>query len=1262
MKKIISSGLVKNNRNLRKEISAKKKEPVKNLRPKPFPIVGFGASAGGIKAFTSVLQHLRADLGMAYVLIMHLSPNHKSALAEIMRSKTEMPVHTVVDGMEVKANNIFVIPPNTFMSVVDGHLRLAPRSVTTIGNFAVDYFLTGLANIYKNNAIGVILSGTATDGTLGLKAIKAEGGITFAQDETAEFAGMPQSAYDSGYVDFKLPPEGIARELERLTKIPYTNLPSDKIDVVSLKEINSQAGDLKEILSIVKIKSGVDFLLHYKQASVYRRVMRRMVLNQFDKLADYALMLKGNPKEVDALFDDFLINVTNFFRDPDFYTTLTNVIFPGILKHRKQGESIRIWVAGCATGEEAYSIAICLNEFLDKNRLSLPIQIFASDLDATAIEKARLGIYPLSALHEVSAKYLQQYFKKIDSQYQVVKSLRELCVFSQHNLLKDPPFSRINLISCQNVLIYLETGPQKKILQTFHYALRASGYLFLAKSETIGSSSDLFESLDKKIKYYSRRETKTQPLEFTLHLTAKGAEEGTPIRSQQDESEIEKDMAKLMLSRFVYPSVVVNKRLEIIQFFGETSAYLGPPAGKASFSVLKMIREDLVIELRTLLKQAQKTEQTAIKEGIWIYNKKAGHEITLEVVPKKTSVGLCFLVVFKEQTAGLSLGKPKARKFIGSKERTIVKLEAELVQSLEVIRTTNEEYETTYEELQANNEEILSSNEELQSVNEELETSKEELQSSNEELITINEELGKRNLDLKESQDYAEAIVESMHGPLLVLTSNLQVRKANKAFYQTFKLSPEITEGTFLYDLGEGSWDIPALRQHLNDFKPEGSGFRSFELKSFFPGVGDRDLEVKIYRLLKGNSNKENLILLAFDDFTRTHNAEAALIKTQEQLKLSLIGDSIGTWSWNLKTDEMKWSKENEVLNGLQKGSFGGHYQDWENIIHPEDVKLIRESIEKPVDKSTEDHAVEIEYRITWPDNSIHWILSKGHIYVDQNHKPERMVGVSMDSTERKAVSDYMADQIQLRTAELTQTNEALLGVNKQLEQFVFISSHDLQEPLRKIKTFTNLLAGADPDLNAYSRKYLDKINDSASRMSNLLNDLHSFSLLKDDHSRFMDLDLNNILKDVLHAFKVLIESKNATINVSPLPTIHAEPEQMYQLFYQLIGNALKFNKGKPVIDITDRQINEEDHILYPGLMRGRAFVSISVKDNGIGFSQKYATKLFILFQQLKDIPQTGTGIGLAICKKIVENHQGYIAAKGKINEGATFTVFLPAI
>lgn len=967
------------------------KVAVRELHKKPFPIVGFGASAGGLEAFTILLKYLDSNLGMAYVLIMHLSPNHKSALTEILQSKTKMTVHTVRDGMKVKPDNIYVIPPNTFMSLVDGRLKLAPRA---INNFAVDYFLTALASNYKNNAIGVILSGTATDGTLGLKAIKAGGGITFAQDETAKFSGMPHNAYHAGYVDFLLPPEGIANELAHLVKmLPYTTLPFKKKEWDQEKEVDDRTEELKKVLSIVKSKSGVDFFQHYKRASIYRRVVRRMVLNKFEKLEDYGSMLKASPKEVDALYDDFLINVTNFFRDPDFYRNLTKNVFPSIAKQVHPLDPIRIWVAGCSTGEEAYSIAICLIEFLEKKELTMPIQIFASDLDANAIEKARVGIYQLSALQEVSQDHLRKYFVKIEGHYQIVKSVREICIFSQHNLLRDPPFSRIDLISCQNVLIYLESSPQKKILQTFHYALKPSGYLFLGKSETIGTSDDLFEALDKRVKLYSRKPASTPQLEFTIHNADRISPKVSTLENSADD--IEKVMGKQILSRFVYPSVVVNKNLMIIQFFGAISQYLEPVTGKASFNILKMIREDLVIELGNLLQESRKTETIVIKEGIKIYNKKTPQEIAIEIVPKRISGNIFFLVVFRTSAVIRPVPNHNGAKSNGKsdqKDKTILKLEEELVQSRALIRSTHEEYETTYEELQANNEEILSSNEELQSVNEELETSKEELQSAIEELTTTNEELRKRNIELDDSQK--------------------ELRK-----------------------------------------------------------------------------------------------------------------------------------------------------------------------------------------------------------------------------------------------------------VNEQLAEFAFISSHDLQEPLRKIATFSDLLSKPEGDLNEYAKKYSDRIGASASRMSDLIKDLLTFTaLVKKDDRTFVKVDLNETLKNVIEDFEGIIDRRKATINLSSLPAIPAEPVQMNQLFHNLLSNALKFSKENPVITVSSREVTPEDLSTYPELRKDVHYVSISVNDNGIGFDQIYADKIFTLFQRLRDKKEIGgTGVGLTICKKIVEDHGGFIFAKGIKNVGATFTIFMPA-
>ena len=1016
--------------------------------------------------------------------------------------------------MRVQANTIYVIPPNTFMSLVDGHLVVSSRSSTALGNYAIDYFMNSLASIYRNKSIGVVLSGTATDGTLGLRAIKANGGITFAQDDSAKFPGMPTSAYESGYADFKLPPAQIANELRLLTKVPYAVLPDEKFTRAAEHELKEKVKVLKSILEFVGNKFGVDFFLQYKRASVYRRVVRRMILNKFDQLEDYHSFIENNSKEVDALYGDFLINVTNFFRDPDFFKHLSKTVFPTILTNKKSTDPVRIWVAGCATGEEAYSIAICAMEFCAEKNITTPISIFASDLDAQAIEKARLGVYPLMALHSLSPARLKQYFKKIDGNYQIAKSAREICIFSQHNLLKDPPFSRMDLISCQNVLIYMEATPQRRILETFHYALKPTGFLFLGKSETLGTASDLFRSLSKNVRSFTKKNIVSPPLQFMRYAGVSRSEKERSI-GERPAIEIEKELSKELLSRYVCPSVVLDQNFNIVRFYGITTPYLGPSLGKASFNVLKMIHEDLLVDIRSLLEEARSTGRTATKDGITTVAKKMRREISIDIIPKKVSGETFYLIVFREDrmitdNAGKNKKATKSRK---SSREIIAKLEDELQRSRETIRTTNEEYETTYEELLVNSEEISSSNEELQSVNEELETSKEELQSANEELTTINEELGKRNAELKESHTYAEAIIQTMHSPLLVLTSNLQVRMANAAFYKTFKLYQDSTEGNFIFDLDEGSWDIPALRDELNNILSKKSKFKEFSLTHNFKGIGEMVLDVHAYRLVNEANAKETLLLLAFNN----------------------VGD-------------------------------------------------------------------------------------------------------------------------------LLKSNRELKKVNDQLEQFAFISSHDLQEPLRKITTYSNMLSAPEANLNDHSRKYASKIISSSKRMSKLLQDLLSFSsLLKHNNARKVNIDLNLIIQNVLEDFELVVEKLAAEISVTTLPTIMGEPTQINQMFHNLIGNALKFSKDQPVIDITSRSVTTDERELISGLDESKSYVAIAVKDNGIGFDQKFAQKMFVLFQRLGDKPEVeGTGIGLAISKKIAEDHGGAIQAKGIEGKGATFTVILP--
>lgn len=1080
-----------------------------------FPVAGIGASAGGVEALSELFQHLDSGLGMAYVVIMHLSRRHKSALAKILQPHTTMKVQTVKEGMRVLPDHVYVIPPNSFMCLADGNFRLAPRSVTDVGNFAIDYFMTTLASTYKNNSIGILLSGTATDGTLGMKAIKAEGGITFAQDNSAKFPGMPRNAFDSGYADFLAPPHEIAVELQRLVNSRYTHSSIESIQQSHESVLDSDQQGLKNILANVKVKSGVDFFENYKHSSILRRLARRMVLTGIENFTDYDTYLKDNTKEVDALFDDLLINVTEFFRDTDFFTVLNDTVFPSLVKDRIAIDPIRIWIAGCSTGEEAYSIAISLIEFLELKELPIPMQIFASDIDITAIEKARLGRYPLSSIQKISENRLKKHFTKSDGYYQVNKYLREFCVFSKHDLLRDPPFSRVDLISCQNVLIYLETSPQTKILQTFHYALKPDGFLFLGKSESIGASTDNFLHSGKKGKLFKRAQ-KSPSLDG---LTSSSNTGSVQVKTRQSENRrdfsIEQDIGKLLLAKYVPPCILVNKNLTIIQFYGPISPFLEPVTGKASFNVLKIIREDLVIYLRSLIHEAAKTGVPAIKENIAVIRNEIYQDVTIEVVPRYDSSGeILFLVIFKEKNSpSLPIEDPvnnKVRPSSDLKDKTILNLQKQLSESRGLIRSSNEEYETTFEELQAYNEEILSSNEELQSVNEELETSREELQSSVEELSTTNEELLTRNNELNDSRLYAHAIVETIFSPLLVLTSNHHITMANSAFYRTFKMTPAEVDGKLISEIGARAFDIPDLLTNLKLLTENDPQFREFELRKTFPGLGELTLKVHAYILRQVDSLGETLILLVFNNLSD-------LLKANRELQLA----------------------------------------------------------------------------------------------------------------------------------------------NEQIAEFVFVSSHHLQEPLRKIQLFSDYMGQDEAHLNDFANHFLKKINHSVLRISSLVRDLANFTLLTQGGKVTVKVNLNQIISNVIANLELEIQDKKCEVRLSELPIINSDPNRMTQLFHHLVENAIKFGVEKLVIQISSEEVTEEN-VIKNGLDLGKKYIAIIVADNGIGFDQSYVPKIFGLFQQLNTVNNPGgSGVGLAICKRIVEDHGGLLLASSVVNEGSTFTAIL---
>jgi two-component system, chemotaxis family, CheB/CheR fusion protein len=1026
------------------------------------PVVAIGASAGGVEASSTLLKHLKPNLGMAFVFVHHLSPSYNSQLTKILQRNTKMRVEKVENRMAIQPNCVYVIPPDSFMEVKGKILTLRKR--TKSDKNAIDFFMTSLAKSYQHNAIGILLSGTASDGTLGLKAIKKEGGITFVQDESARHQEMPSNAMDAGHVDYALPPQRIAEELEALVH--------DQFSLTSANdELEKNEKQIKKVLSIVLQKYDVDFFSHYKRTTVNRRIMRRMALNNIETFEQYARRLRSDQKELEALYNDFLINVTSFFREPAFYSGLTKMVFPQILKDRKSTDPIRIWIPGCATGEEAYSTAITITEFLESKKLVVPVQIFSTDLDEKAIARARAGIYSKNTVAELSRARLEKFFTKIDGHYQIEKSIRDMCVFSVHNLMKDPPFSRIDIVSCQNVLIYIEAGPQRKILQAFHYALKSTGFLLLGKSETIGNATDLFEQLNTDIKLYRKKQSK-----ITLDFSVRPQLSLPAIRQipeQRTVADVETEFDKILLNRYVPASVLVNKDLDILRFRGSASTFFQPASGKASLNLLKMLKEELIFEMRGLFQKAKKSNNVVSKEAIPLDS--TDQMIKMEISPLKSGKELFYLIVFQVQSSAPGKVKlPAVRK--GDQQSRIVKLEQALKDARAQIRTTTEDFDVAREELQSANEEILSSNEELQSINEELETSKEELQSANEELTTINEELQNRIEELKQSHDYIRAIIETMHGPLLVVNNQMRVRTANHAFYSFFKLKPEDTDGKFMHELGNQNWNIPALTIQLRDLFPNKTKFKDFEITHDFPGIGKRTMIINAHLLLSAES--ENQILLAFQDVTDFKANEAKLRQAKEQLKLALEGGAVGTWSWDINTDAVQGSREEAALFGLHEDSFFKTFAEWQAAVHPDDGASVKESIQQAIANKK---PLDIEFRILQSNGRVRWLLSKANTYYHKNGEPEKMMGVNIDITERKQAVEALAES-ERRFHSLTDHAPVMIWMTDDEQRCNYVNRTWLNFTGKSLEEETGFgwYDGIHPEdkeqfLNIYNQAYTDR-------------------------------------------------------------------------------------------------------------------------------------------------------------------------------------------
>jgi len=1233
-----------------------------------FPVVGIGASAGGLAAFRRFVKAIPQSSGMAYVLVQHLDPDYESNLPGILQKETIVPVLVITDEIKVEPDHIYIIPSNKMLVANDGVLKLSPRPKKIRGqlNLPIDLFFTSLAEIHRAAAIGIVLSGKASDGTAGLRAIKDHGGITFAQDEgSAEYNEMPQAAIRAEVVDYIMSPEEIPGKLIQLKDHFILNAHTEIQKFGAEDELAYE-----HILNLLAGRKKTDFT-YYKQNTVHRRIARRMAVTEKATPEDYYRYLQDSIPEQDALYQDLLIPVTSFFRDTKVFDSLCKSTFPQIQADKKPGEMFRIWVAACSTGQEVYSIAMCINEVIGNSDCT--VQIFATDISAPAITKARAGLYTKSEVAEISGKRLKEFFTKTDEGYQIKKVIRDMCIFAGHNFLTDPPFSRIDFVSCRNVLIYLEPYLQKRALAAFHYSLNPKGLLLLGKSETTGSMSDLFSVVSKSDKLFSRKEGASK---FKYANDSRGeSKQLNRTNSIANHPKMPTDFRQaadeLILNNYTPVGVVVNAQLDIVHFRGNTSQYLQQADGEPTRNLLKLANSGLSFELRSLILKAKKEGKSVVKEGISMAGDGRDATVTIKVAPLTDIDEPHYLILFEKMmpvSIPYLLGNGKSLKSIDLLNQ---QLKRELAQNREDMSVVIEEQDAANQELQSVNEELLSGSEEMQSLNEELETSKEELQSTNEELTIINQELLSLNEQVSAAKTYAEAIVATTHQPLLVLDKNLRVKTANKAFYKTFQVDELETESVLVYDLGNGQWDIPQLRTLLEEILPEKSEFEGFEVTHNFTTIGLRIILLSGVEILRERVD-EKLILLAIEDITDRRHAEE-LLKLSEA-KFSQMADTMPqkVWTADVKGVVNYFNKCWLDYTGLsfeQLKTLG-----WKEIIHADDFEETHKCWEQSL-KTGENF--EMEHRFLKSDGTYRWHLSRGLVQKESSGAFRLWINTSTEIQKQKVQRQELELAVAARTAELKVAaevlltkNEELLQMNKELEAFAYVSSHDLQEPLRKIETFSKLIV--DRELEAMSdtaKDYFRRIQRAAGTMRTLIRDLLAYSHTTTADRTFEMLSLNSIVAEVLDELKEPIHDAGVIVKTGKLCDASINEFQFRQVLQNLISNSLKFSKPgiKLRISITSRikkglKFNEQNPGLSPAQLSPEiAYCNITFKDNGLGFEPRYNHLIFELFERLnsKDAFE-GTGIGLSIVKKIIDHHGGAITALGEEGVGATFNIYIP--
>jgi len=1161
-----------------------------------FPIAGIGASAGGLEAFTELLSQLPDDAGMAFVLIQHLDPTHESHLTELLSKASKMPVAEVKDQTRVKANHVYVIPPRCNLGISGGVLHILPRPDGG-RNMPIDSFFRALAADRGGKALGVILSGTASDGTLGLQAIKDQGGTTFAQEKrTAKFDGMPGNAIAAGVADFVLPPAGIARELVAIAR-------DSGVAIEPGKAIDPAEAELGKIFRLLRSATGVDFT-HYKHSTLKRRIKRRMAIRGFEKLEDYSRDLEQNREETSALCENFFITVTAFFREPALFAELKKKVFPALLEDREPEDKIRIWVAGCATGEEAYSIAICLMEFLDEAEASVPFEIFATDISETAIEKARAGTFTDDALAHISPQRLARFFVRSEHGYQISKAVRDLCVFARHNVAQDPPFSKLDLISCCNVLIYLGPVLQRKVLSIVQFALKPAGFLLLGPSESAGALPESFHLLEKTHKIYCMTPSEG---EVASRLSQGRRAEGRMVLHERIAEgragpDVQKEADRLVLAEHGPPGAVIDDEMNIVQVRGHTAPYLELSPGEPTKNLLTMAREGLIAGLGKAIQTARQTNAVAKEDGFRIASSGQLKEVAIKVIPFRgspSSQQRYFLVLFDEPEPN---GGPRAMpKPSTHDDGDSAKLRRELTATKEYLQSILEDKATTLDELR-------SANEEAQAGNEELETAQEELESANEELNTLNEDLKISNVEFSHVNRDLTNLLESISIPLVMVGRNLRIRRFTRAVEPLLNLMAADV-GRSITDL-QPQMELPDLRRLLvdamegGDRKPRNirdSHGRWYSLR-ILPSVGpDGKIDGAVVMFIDIDAAKRGL------DF-----AEAIVETVREPLVI--LNQNLQVMKANKSFYETFRATRGETEERLIYELGNGQWN----------IPKLRELLENILPASSTFRDFEVTHEFEHVGRKV-MVLNASEIF-DPNAQARTILLAIEDATDRR------------------RAEEALKATNAELEHFAYALTHDLREPLRMVVNFTELLAReCAGKLGEEADRYIGYSVEGALRIEALLQALLAYwEVTGREQNSFVSIDCGAVLAKTLLNLQAAIAQSGATITSDALPTVVAEEVVLTQLFQNLISNSIKYRGGEaPRIHVAAERSPE-------GWL-------LSVRDNGIGIDPRDADRVFGMFKRLHGSEIPGTGIGLALCRKVVERQGGRIWVESEPGRGATF-------